>query len=286
MDSALPPLKVRLPKNELRSEARVREHYAIERKLADRLRQSTPEDRRTLYASACDELFSRVPDHPMLRVKQSSSGRDVTWDLRLLSRFLRDDTVFMEIGPGDCAVSIRVAERAKQVYAVDVSTEITKNVHFPKNLRLCLSDGISVPVPQQSVHLAYSAELMEHLHPDDAAEQLRNIYRALAPGGVYVCVTPNRISGPHDISRYFDEVSTGFHLREYSCGELNRLLREVGFSKVLFYVGARGWYLRCPTVCTSALELGLEHLPRSARKRLASTKVAHALLGVRLAAFK
>jgi hypothetical protein len=31
---------------------------------------------------------------------------------------------------------------------------------------------------------------MEHLHPEDAFEQLRNIIRALAPGGRYVCITP------------------------------------------------------------------------------------------------
>jgi SAM-dependent methyltransferase len=54
---------------------------------------------------------------------------------------------------------------------------------------------------------------MEHLHPDDASEQLANVYRALKPGGVYCCVTPNRISGLHDIPVYFDTVSQGLHER-------------------------------------------------------------------------
>ena len=39
---------------------------------------------------------------------------------------------------------------------------------------------------------------------------LANLYRALKPGAVYVCITPNRLSGPHDISLYFDSVATGF----------------------------------------------------------------------------
>jgi predicted SAM-dependent methyltransferase len=41
-------------------------------------------------------------------------------------------------------------------------------------------------VRAESVDLAYSNQLMEHLHPDDASEQLANVYRALKPGGVTV----------------------------------------------------------------------------------------------------
>jgi hypothetical protein len=64
--------------------------------------------------------------------------------------------------------------------------------------------------------VAYSYQLMEHLHPGDALEQLVNIYQALKRDSVYCCVTPNRISGPHDISVYFDTVAQGLHLKEYS----------------------------------------------------------------------
>ena len=62
---------------------------------------------------------------------------------------------------------------------------------------------------------------MEHLHPDDALEQLQNIYSALVPGGIYLCITPNRLSGPQDVSRDFDMVATGFHLKEYTISELS-----------------------------------------------------------------
>lgn len=36
--------------------------------------------------------------------------------------------------------------------------------------------------------------------------QLANFHRALAVGGVYICVTPNRLGGPQDISQHFDQV--------------------------------------------------------------------------------
>ena len=70
---------------------------------------------------------------------------------------------------------------------------------------------------------------MEHLHPDDAATQLCNIFRALKPGGRYLCITPNMVSGPPDISQFFYEEATGLHLREYTYAELVRLMRQVGF---------------------------------------------------------
>ena len=86
-------------------------------------------------------------------------------------------------------------------------------------------------------------QLMEHLHPDDALDQLQNIFTALTSAGVYLCITPNRLNGPHDISMYFDEVATGFHLHEYTITELSDLFKKVGFSKVRVYIWKRGLFL-------------------------------------------
>ena len=73
---------------------------------------------------------------------------------------------------------------------------------------------------------------MEHLHPDDAIVQLTNIKNALTNGGKYICITPNRINGPHDISRYFDKEASGFHLKEYTFTDLNKIFKNIGFSTV------------------------------------------------------
>jgi precorrin-6B methylase 2 len=65
--------------------------------------------------------------------------------MRLLSPYLKKDAVFMEIGPGDCALSIEAAKTAKQVYAVDVTEGITRRP-LPQNCRRVISDGIGIPV--------------------------------------------------------------------------------------------------------------------------------------------
>jgi SAM-dependent methyltransferase len=151
------------------------------------------------------------------------------------------------------------------------------NEDLPKNFELIISDGVSIPVPESSISIAYSDQLMEHLHPQDAFEQLRNVYKALTKGGVYICITPNRLSGPHDISKYFDKVATGFHLKEYTNMELMRLFRKVGFSKVVPYMDGRVIPNLVPLIFYETL-LGI--LPHSFRNELLKTLSYPALVSI------
>lgn len=275
-------------RDEKRSEERLRLHYRVERRLADKVRAAaTPEERRAIFATMYDELFRLVPDHPRLLARknaQAERDRGIGWDMAQLDRFLRPGCVFLEIGAGDCALACRVAQRAGCVYAVDISDQTRGSL--PGNVRLVQSDGRDIAVPAGTVDVAFSDQLMEHLHPDDAREQLRNIHRALRPGGVYVCITPNRLYGPSDISAYFDDVASGFHLREYTVRELRPILREAGFPHVRAYIGARGFFVRCPAIAIEALEWLLELLPVRVRRQVADNKLMRGLLGVRVAAVK
>jgi SAM-dependent methyltransferase len=261
----------------------VRQHYEVERELSDRLRSASREERRSLYGAVYDELYQRVPHHPQLTRKSSPelTQAGLGPQLRLLRPYLRPDTVLLEIGPGDCAFSMALAPLVRQVYGLDVSAEITSRVALPPNFKLILSDGTSVPLPPDSVDVAYSNQLMEHLHPDDAFEQLQGIWRALRPGGVYICVTPNRVNGPHDISQYFDSVATGFHLKEYTVAELSQLFRKVGFREVKTLLGHKGRCVPAPVPPVVTAEAVLAALPDRARLLVGRT-LGRAFLGVRL----
>jgi len=275
-------------KQHQRAPDQIREHYEIEKRLAHRLRNSTREERKTLYTSLYDELFRSVPHHPQLTIKSSpeESAGKVAYEIKHLRPFLRNDTTFLEIGPGDCALSFEVARIVKTVYAIDVSEEITKNLSRPPNFKLILSDGANIAVPVGSVDVAYSNQLMEHLHPDDALKQLQNIYDALAPGGIYMCVTPNRLNGPHDVSMHFDTVATGFHLKEYTNTELCHLFQTTGFAKVRILVSLKNIHVLLPVLPVKIYEKMLSALPYSLRKSLASRRPVAKLLGIRLVGTK
>jgi len=270
-----------------RSLERIRAHYLVERELADRIRRAKgPEERRHIFSTMYDELFERVPDHPRLisdHDRMERRARDLERNLAQLRPYLSEDCSFLEIGAGDCALSVQVASRVRHVYAVDISDQ-TQGRALPSNCELVISDGRSIPVPEGSVDVAFSDQLMEHLHPDDAMEQLRGIRDCLRPGGTYVCVTPNRLYGPTDVSGYFDDVARGFHLREYSLREIRRLFTTSGFGHLDVYVGARGWFARCPPRPLETVETVLERLPSRMRRRFAGTRPLRALLGIRVAA--
>jgi SAM-dependent methyltransferase len=250
---------------------RLRAHWEIEHELADRLRNASRAERTTLYGAVYDELFQRVPDHPQVVRKADPAEREASGrnQAALVQRFLPDGGVFVEIGAGDCSLSLALAARASRVYAVEVSREIALTEQAPANFELLITDGRAIPVEPGTVDLAYSNQLMEHLHPDDAAEQLGQIFAALRPGGRYLCLTPNRLLGPSDISMYFeDDVANGFHLREYSNTELAVLFHHVGFAAV-DVVATLGRRVRTlPMTPMRALETAFEALPRSARSRL------------------
>jgi SAM-dependent methyltransferase len=269
--------KIKIPKRETRNVEQLREHYEIEKALASRLLNSTKEDRQHLYTALYDELYTNVTHHP--RWTRKSSSEITSWivsqRMQLLQRYLSPEKTYLEIGPGDCSLAVEVSKHVKKAYAVDVATEVTKNQVFPQNFQFIVSDGCSIPVPENSVDLAYSHQLMEHLHPDDALDQLKNIYKALAPKGMYICITPNRLSGPHDISKYFDEVATGFHLKEYTVTELSNLFRRVGFSKTIWVKNNGKAHLEIPlnlgmSGLVQGIEKTLEQLPYSLRHKIAN----------------
>ena len=262
---------MRISRSDSRTYEQIKRHYLIERELAGRLRSASRQERKHLYTSLYDEFTRRVPDHSQaLREKARPEKRTkrVLREVRFISRFLTEDASFLEIGAGDCAVSAEVSRSVAKVVAIDVSHEAAANSSYPANLEWIISDGISVPVPDNSVNVTYSNQLMEHLHPDDAIDQLQSIYQSLVTGGVYICSTPNRLSGPHDVSRYFDREPTGFHLKEYSSSELEELFGKVGFAKTTIFCGGSRRYIKTPSVLVKLYESVFETLPFLLRQKL------------------
>ena len=138
--------------------------------------------------------------------------RDIGRQLAFLGSRLTLESVFMEVGCGDCTLARRMAGYAERVYALEVSEDLMGRLGGPPNLVRIVHDGVRIPVPEASVDLAYSMRLV--------ISQLPGICRALRDGGVYWSSS----RGP--------------------ASELRRVYYDAGFSRVRFYVGA----LRVPYV--------------------------------------
>lgn len=136
----------RVAADETRTPEQLYNHYLVERDLADQLRHSTKAQRTTLYSEVYNDLFRRLPDHPQLTRVTSAERmqRVIDGKLRLLSHFLRPDSVFLEIGAGDCRLPLAAANRVRKVYAMDVSYEVNKGINPPFNFELLLSNGTDI----------------------------------------------------------------------------------------------------------------------------------------------
>jgi SAM-dependent methyltransferase len=250
----------------------MKRHFAVERELAERLRQSTRTERARLVPELYGELYRRVPDHPRIKRMNdpAAAERSLANQWRLLHPFLTDAVKMVEFGAGDGGLSRWVAQKLPQaeVTALEVCEQSERS--GPPNLHWVAFDGYAVPLNDAAYDLAFSYQVLEHIHPDDVAEHFRQAARLLRPGGHYVLSVPHEASGPHDVSRHFGDVLQTFHLREWSYRDVEQTMKAAGFGKVSPYWRGRvrpagGWLHRT----LKSIEMMLKLMPRGLSKRIA-----------------
>jgi ubiquinone/menaquinone biosynthesis C-methylase UbiE len=270
--------------NDSRPPDRLIAHYVLERELAAQLLETPREERAAKYTEVYDKLFEKLPDHPQHKQGSLCRRRRIDRLRRQIQRYVDSHTVFLEIGCGDAALSISMASSVGFVIALDVTDTLIDRSNLPNNLHVLTTTSTEIPLDDDSVDFIISDQLMEHLHPDDATAQLAEIYRVLKPGGIYYCITPNRVIGPHDISNYFDYETHGFHLREYDSHMLRALFQQVGFSQQRFMLPVFG--LPMPRSSLSMIETLLLSLPASARAWASRSLAVGVLVGLNVIATK
>lgn len=262
-------MPVPVPEHETRSLEQLRAQYEVEKELARRLLEAPAERRQRLYSEVYEELLRRVPHLPQLAHKKDpeSEAGLVRLQTHLLSPFLGESVTFLEVGSGSSALALSLANRVNRVLVVEASETITAGLATPDNFELVIASSPPYDLPPSSVDLAFSCHFIEHLHPDDALSHAREMFRLVKPGGGYVCVTPNRLHGPHDVAKYFSDRTEGLHLREYTHQELGGLFRRAGFSRVRVLQGIdRAPDIRSP-LSTSIQEAFLGILPLALRRQ-------------------
>nr|WP_294559839.1 class I SAM-dependent methyltransferase [uncultured Rhodopila sp.] len=270
---------------------RVHDQCEFETSIAHKLRVAAQKDRMQLYSKVYNEYGEKFPES--LPRDSTDAERNARYEAAFLRRFVTPSTVVAEIGPGRCHLSVAIAPLVGKIYGVDVSDVGAGADKAVPNFELRQTDGIHMPFDSDSIDLVISNQLMEHLHPDDAYDQLREIYRVLREGGSYICVTPSRLNGPHDCSAYFDDLpcpvqggdymANGLHLKEYTTRELVVLFNAAGFKRLQTFIGARGRYVNLPPAAMNWIETAVRLFPADRRKR---SGLLGAILGNRVCATK
>jgi SAM-dependent methyltransferase len=274
---------IRRQLGETRPPDRLIAHYDVERRLAARLRAAPRSERTHVYSEVYSELFESLPDHPQHTSSGETCGVRIVDRIRLLAPLLTPDSAYLEIGCGNAGLPIAIGKTVREVFGMDVTDALIDYESAPSNFRFVKTDGVGMPLPDCSIDLAHSDQLMEHLHIDDAEPQVEEIYRVLKPGGRYLCSTPNKVTGPHDISVYFDDTATGFHMKEYDCASLRDILLKAGFSNVSFPLVIRGFR---PATLPYPMLHGIERIVKAAPGGVRRTRVVKAIMGITALATK
>lgn len=259
--------------------------HVLKTRLADELRHSVKEDRTETYSRVSSQLFASLSHHPAHK-KRDCNAQYVSNRQRLLSDLIPRNGVFVEIGAGDGRLASAMCRNCAKSVAVDVTASVLDRSALPSNFEFVLTDGIRLDIASGSADLVYSHQVMEHIHPDDVEEQLAEIHRILKPGGIYFCVTPSRISGPHDVSRYFDNRARGLHLHEYTYAELGMAFRRSGFAEAQPLFLIKGQQFKPGLSVAVMIEKAVAFVDYVFGRRLRRRPKITSLLGVNMLAIK
>lgn len=257
------------------------EQFLMEKELAQKLKITTQEDRKTAYKELYGHFFKKFPD--VANKPQEKLAHTLQWQIELLKTFIKSDDVFMEIGAGNCLLSIQIAQYVDKVIAYEVADSIPIISNKPNNLFLKIFDGVDFIEDRNSISVIYSCQVFEHLHIEDTTHHIKQYYNMLKVGGKLVVITPNYLTGPHDISREYSKIPEGFHMKEYSYKELKKLLHEVGFRKIKILWGSKklGYRSISPSIFILFENL-YGFFPLSIRYKLKSNAFLKSLFGIKI----
>jgi SAM-dependent methyltransferase len=258
------------------TEDQIYQIYESEIKHSDRLRISDSNKRKLLYEKVYEDYYSELPFHPAFKVKNNFEIQKNRLDFQLnkLIPIVNKNQVFVEVGAGDCALSKQLSSYVGKIYALEISqTYAMQENKLPSNMEIIIFDGFHFPFEANTIDFVYSNQLIEHLHPDDALEQLKSIFNCLKKGGRHMIITPNRLLGPGDISGHFGDEPIGFHLKEYTDLELRSILKSVGFKKFKFQTIIKGKSIYVPFFIKWALESYFSKISKQKRESLLKYRV-------------
>jgi SAM-dependent methyltransferase len=262
-------LRHKLPEG--RTYEQIKNHYEVEKRLADKLLHTKREERSEVLRAMYEELFRAVPDHSRLTRQKNLalSQRRVKSQVHLVRKYVDASSTVGEFAPGDCAFCLEMSKHAKFVYGIDISDQRVAPSNFPENFQLIIYDGYHVDLPPQSLDVMFSDQLIEHIHPEDTPLHFQMVAQLLKPGGRYIFRTPHRFSGPHDISRFFSDTPEGFHLKEWTYTELSTIL-DATFGNWHAYWGSGKSATRFPNPYFVLSEKMVQNLQPSARRYISA----------------
>lgn len=204
----------------------IRMHYEEEKYMAQLISKSQPfsKERAEYLKEMYDFANAIMPWYKHgARTSYGANERSVG----VICKFLREDkreSLLYEAGVGvgySCRRFVEISGVKVQGCDIILTDEVKALMSQNKNLAVdegTLYDNLK-KMDDSTIDYFYADNVIEHLLPDEFPQILRLLSRKLKKGGILFLVIPNRLTGPHDVSRYFvkkGQRAEGAHFMEMS----------------------------------------------------------------------
>jgi len=211
-------------------------HWNLEKKLTRELLRSKPENRWDTFDHCYTRLYTELKWLNQLSGKSDRESPQEKFG-RWLDLIGPPPKSIYEIGSGQGGLISFLALNGYDCKGTEITRARGEKLVSGSyaNLSWGVSDGVHLDKfePPETYDVVVSDQVLEHIHPDDLESHLRSAHSILKRGGRYIFNTPNKYTGPHDVSRIFKRSEPeGMHLREYTCRELFEAARRAGFDTV------------------------------------------------------
>jgi 2-polyprenyl-3-methyl-5-hydroxy-6-metoxy-1,4-benzoquinol methylase len=200
----------------------------LEKSLAESLLKADSASRDYVYEEVYDKIHNFFLQNKKDRSFLYKSLTTIPlWTTTSMCRVIGKNKKVLEVGCGDGILSLALASNGNDVIGIDVSSTCISisrrnSQIFGVNAEFRQLNGVKLDFLDESFDCVISKDLFEHLHPSDVYVHLKETYRVLKSKGFYLIITPDKLVG----------FSNPLHLKEYTCHELNQMLKAVGFSSI------------------------------------------------------
>ena len=216
----------------MRSNERRRAQFKLEQSLRQEILRSSKKNRAQVTAATYHRLFSQFPDHSVFDPTVEERERRGRLAAGMIEPLIPKGGRVLEVGcgKGDTLRSLR--QHGCACVGVEPSAHMLSISSDVQDAAVLFGTADRLEFPSSSFNVVFCQEVLEHLHPEDVPSFFGEAFRVLKPGGILSVETPNRRTGPQDISRGFVRVAQGLHLKEWTVLELLQQFRAAGFKSV------------------------------------------------------
>ncbi len=118
--------------------------------------------------------------------------------------YISPESRVLEIGAGYCEFINNI--HAQQKTAVDINSDVKKYAQPDVEIVLNSSSHMS-SVSDNSADVVFASNFFEHLTRDEILATFREVYRVLAPGGIFLVLQPNIRFCAKDYWMFFDHLT-------------------------------------------------------------------------------